>query len=120
MIIELAPAFAPLHVQNILDLVEDGYFKSSAVLRVHENYVVQWGAPEDEDAKQVKGLKKAKAEIADGELFIKPHAGTHITTDWPEAPPPPPAAVLTAPTAPAPPPQPPETATMWTDRKSVV
>lgn len=79
VIIELAPAFAPLHVQNILDLVEDGYFKSSAVLRVHENYVVQWGAPEDEDAKQVKGLKKAKAEIADGELFIKPHAGTHIT-----------------------------------------
>lgn len=80
VVIELAPNFAPLHVQNILDLVDDGYFKSSAVLRVHENYVVQWGAPEDEDAKQVKGLKKAKAEIADGELYVKPSAATRITS----------------------------------------
>ena len=43
--IELAPAFAPQHVDNIRKLVRDGWFgRHAAITRVQENYVVQWGA----------------------------------------------------------------------------
>lgn len=42
--IELAPAFAPRHVDNIRKLVRDGWFnRHAAITRVQENYVVQWG-----------------------------------------------------------------------------
>lgn len=44
--IQLAPAFAPTHVANIRRLVADGWFeKNAAIVRVQENYVVQWGDP---------------------------------------------------------------------------
>ena len=43
--IELAPAYAPQHVENIRKLVRDGWFpRNAAITRVQENYVVQWGA----------------------------------------------------------------------------
>lgn len=43
--IELAPAFAPQHVDNIRKLVRAGWFtRNAAITRVQENYVVQWGA----------------------------------------------------------------------------
>ena len=45
--IELAPDFAPVHVANIRALVRAGWFDGSAVVRVQDNYVVQWaGASE--------------------------------------------------------------------------
>ena len=47
VVIELAPQFAPQHVENIRKLVQHGYFDQSAVVRVHENYVVQWGSPDE-------------------------------------------------------------------------
>ncbi|WP_199553705.1 peptidylprolyl isomerase [Sandaracinobacteroides hominis] len=44
--IELAPHFAPGHVANIRKLVADGWFpRHAAIVRVQENYVVQWGDP---------------------------------------------------------------------------
>lgn len=44
--IELAPDFAPQHVANIRLLVRAGWFsRHAAVVRVQENYVVQWGDP---------------------------------------------------------------------------
>lgn len=43
VIIELAPAFAPRHVDNVLALARAGYFDGLAIVRVQENYVVQWG-----------------------------------------------------------------------------
>ena len=45
-IIELAPAFAPRHVANIKTLVRQGYFDSLAIVRVQDNYVVQWADPD--------------------------------------------------------------------------
>jgi cyclophilin family peptidyl-prolyl cis-trans isomerase len=45
VVIELAPRFAPLHVANIRQLVNDKYFDGLAVLRVQDNYVTQWGDP---------------------------------------------------------------------------
>jgi peptidylprolyl isomerase len=46
VIIELAPAFAPLHVANIKTLTRAGYFNGLSVIREQDNYVAQWGDPE--------------------------------------------------------------------------
>jgi peptidylprolyl isomerase len=46
VVIELAPAFAPLHVANIKTLARAGYFNGLAVLREQDNYVAQWGDPD--------------------------------------------------------------------------
>lgn len=46
VIIELANAYAPGHVANIHALVRSGWFqRHAAIVRVQENYVVQWGDP---------------------------------------------------------------------------
>jgi peptidylprolyl isomerase len=47
VVIELGPAFAPLHVANIKTLVRAGYFNGLAVIREQDNYVAQWGDPEN-------------------------------------------------------------------------
>ncbi len=44
MAIELAPDFAPAHVEAIRDLVAAGRFDGGAITRVQDNYVVQWAA----------------------------------------------------------------------------
>lgn len=41
--IELAPAFAPVHVANIRRLAHAGWWQGASVYRVQDNYVVQWG-----------------------------------------------------------------------------
>lgn len=49
--IMLANAYAPGHVANIHRLVEDGWFqRHAAIVRVQENYVVQWGDPTEKAA----------------------------------------------------------------------
>lgn len=45
VVIELAPEFAPLHADNIRTLVRSDYFDGLAILRVQDNFVVQWGDP---------------------------------------------------------------------------
>ena len=40
--IELAPAFAPVHVANIRALARAGWWDGAAIVRVQDNYVVQW------------------------------------------------------------------------------
>ena len=47
VVIELAPAFAPLHGANIKTLTRAGYFNGLAVIREQDNYVAQWGDPEN-------------------------------------------------------------------------
>jgi peptidylprolyl isomerase len=62
VIIELAPRFAPNHVANIERLVYDGYFDGLAIVRVQDNYVVQWADPDDK--RSVGGAHKTlKAEF---------------------------------------------------------
>lgn len=46
VVMELAPLFAPHHVANVKALVREGYFDGLAIVRVHENYVVQWADPD--------------------------------------------------------------------------
>lgn len=64
VVIELAPLFAPRHVANVEALVREGYFDGLAVLRVQDNYVAQWGDPEDEDPKKARPVKTAKTALA--------------------------------------------------------
>jgi peptidylprolyl isomerase len=47
VVIELAPVFAPLHVDNIKTLTRAGYFNGLAVIREQDNYVAQWGDAEN-------------------------------------------------------------------------
>jgi peptidylprolyl isomerase len=62
VIIELAPGFAPHHVANIKALVRAGYFDASAIIRSQDNYVVQWGQP-DEKRSLGPAKKTLKAEF---------------------------------------------------------
>lgn len=56
VVIELAPAFAPKHVENILALARSGYYDGLAILRVQDNFVVQWGDPDASDETKRKPL----------------------------------------------------------------
>src|SRR5450432_3297320 len=47
VVIELAPRFAPLHVANIKTLVRSRYFDSLSIIREQDNYVAQWGDPDN-------------------------------------------------------------------------
>jgi peptidylprolyl isomerase len=44
MVIQLAPQFAPAHVAAIKALVRSGRFDDGRIVRVQDNYVVQWAA----------------------------------------------------------------------------
>src|SRR5690242_9407182 len=43
IVIQLAPAFAPVHVANIKALARGRYWDGATVYRVQDNYVAQWG-----------------------------------------------------------------------------
>lgn len=58
VVIELAPAFAPEHAANIRKLVRQGYFDGLAILRSQDNFVVQWGDPDDK-----RSLGEARATL---------------------------------------------------------
>jgi peptidylprolyl isomerase len=59
VVIELAPKFAPRHVENIRALVEHKYFDGLAITRVQDNFVVQWS-----DVEGKKPLGNAKKTLA--------------------------------------------------------
>jgi cyclophilin family peptidyl-prolyl cis-trans isomerase len=60
VVIEMAPVFAPNHVANIKALVREHYFDGLAIIRAQDNWVVQWGDP---DEKHPKPIKTAKATL---------------------------------------------------------
>ncbi|MDF1503815.1 peptidylprolyl isomerase [Roseisolibacter sp. H3M3-2] len=43
VVIQLAPAFAPVHVANVRALARGGGWARASVYRVQDNYVTQWG-----------------------------------------------------------------------------
>jgi len=70
VVVQLAPAFAPVHVANIKALSRSGYWQGATIYRVQENYVAQWGQndlkqppsginpkPPAEYTRPLKGLK---------------------------------------------------------------
>jgi peptidylprolyl isomerase len=75
VVIEMAPAFAPNHVDNIRTLVRERYFDGLAVIRSQDNWVVQWGDP---DEKNPRPMKSAKAALK-GEFTVPLKSDTHFT-----------------------------------------
>jgi peptidylprolyl isomerase len=87
VIIELAPRFAPEHVANIRQLVNQKFFDGLPVMRVQDNYVVQWGDV-DQTRRTEAALRKLPDESVtawkDGLPFVKlPDAdGYAPATGW--------------------------------------
>ena len=62
VVIQLAPQFAPVHVANIRALAKGGWWSGSAIYRVQDNYVVQWGNNESTKPLPVGVVAKPPAE----------------------------------------------------------
>jgi len=63
VIIELAPKFAPQHIANIRTLAHEGYYDGLSVVRVQDNFVTQWGDPNEDDKDKAKPLGTAAAHL---------------------------------------------------------
>jgi len=64
VVIELAPAYAPLHAANLRTMAHERYFDGLAILRVQDNFVTQWGDPNAEEKDKARALGKASKTIA--------------------------------------------------------
>jgi peptidylprolyl isomerase len=62
VVIQLAPQFAPVHVANIRALAKGGWWSGSAIYRVQDNYVVQWGNNESTKPLPAGVIAKPPAE----------------------------------------------------------
>ena len=58
VIFELAPTFAPKHVENIRLLIMERWFDGLSINRVQDNFVVQWG-----DASEAKKIINASPSL---------------------------------------------------------
>jgi peptidylprolyl isomerase len=75
-VIQLAPAFAPVHVANIRALAAAGYWAGASVYRVQDNYVAQWGTNDDKKPLPGAVVRKPPAEYTRSTrgLAIRPFA----------------------------------------------
>jgi peptidylprolyl isomerase len=64
VVIQLAPAFTPVHVANIRAFARSGWWNGgkAAIYRVQDNYVVQWGRNETQDPVPAGVVKLPPAE----------------------------------------------------------
>jgi peptidylprolyl isomerase len=63
VVIELAPQFAPRHVANIRTLTHEHFFDGLAVVRVQDNFVAQWGDPNEDDKAKARSLGGASSKL---------------------------------------------------------
>jgi peptidylprolyl isomerase len=63
VVIELAPDFAPQHVANVKALVHEHYFDGLAIVRVQDNYVVQWADPDAEKPESARKIQHARRTL---------------------------------------------------------
>lgn len=63
VVIELAPVFAPAHVANVKALAREKYFDGLVIVRAQDNYVVQWGDPNGDDAAKRRPVQKGKRTL---------------------------------------------------------
>jgi len=76
VLIELAPRFAPEHAKNIRILAHEGFWDGTAIVRVQDNFVTQWGDPDADDKGNAKSLGSAAAHLP--AEFSIPYAGLPI------------------------------------------
>ena len=63
VIIELAPAFAPQHVANIKTLAGEHFWDGETIYRAQDNFVVQFGDADADDAAKAKPLGSARRAL---------------------------------------------------------
>lgn len=63
VVIELAPAFAPRHVANIQTLAHEHFWDGESIYRAQDNFVVQFGDADADDAAKAKPLGSAKRKL---------------------------------------------------------
>ena len=73
VVVQLAPAFAPVHVANIKALARAGYWNGATVYRLQDNYVAQWGLNESDKPWPAGVNPKPPAE------YSRPLKGLRIT-----------------------------------------
>ncbi|MCW0370645.1 peptidylprolyl isomerase [Xanthomonas sacchari] len=73
VIIELAPAFAPQHVDNIRTLAHEHFWDGLSIYRAQDNFVVQFGDPDGEEPGKARSLGSAKTHLP--AEFQRPAAG---------------------------------------------
>ena len=61
VVIELAPHFAPNVAENIRTLARAGYYDGLAIVRVQDNFVAQWGDPDEKNPKSLGAARKTIA-----------------------------------------------------------
>jgi peptidylprolyl isomerase len=94
VVIQLAPAFAPVHVANIRALAHGRYWDGATVYRVQDNYVAQWGQNESDKpwpggvtpkppAEYSRGLKGLRIQPLGSPDAYAPAAG--FSGGWPVA-----------------------------------
>jgi peptidylprolyl isomerase len=73
VVIQLAPAFAPVHVANIRALARGSYWNGAAIYRLQDNYVAQWGLNDSDKGFPAGVVAKPSAE------YTRPLKGLAIT-----------------------------------------
>src|SRR5262249_53745094 len=76
VVMELAPAFAPISIGNVHALVKARYFDGSFVVRAQDNFVVQWA--QDDAREKLAPPLQGKAE------FERPLAKTFVALSDPD------------------------------------
>lgn len=82
IVIQLAPGFAPAHVAAVRKLARDGDFEGGAVVRVQDNYVVQFAA------KQGRTAPPAPSPAGKAQLpaeYEQPASGAFTPLPYPDA-----------------------------------
>jgi cyclophilin family peptidyl-prolyl cis-trans isomerase len=71
VVIQLMPApFSQGHVGNIRKLAQAKFWDGTAIVRVQDNYVTQWGDPDGEDAAKAKKLPDGLAVVPESAYAI--------------------------------------------------
>ncbi|WP_349986633.1 peptidylprolyl isomerase [Stenotrophomonas sp. WHRI 8082] len=73
VILELAPQFAPRHVANIQTLAHEAFWNGTSIYRAQDNFVVQFGDADADDAGKAKPLGSAARKLP--AEFERPSAG---------------------------------------------
>lgn len=77
VIIELAPAFAPEHAGNIRTLAREHFWDGLSIYRSQDNFVVQFGDADADDAAKAKSMGSAKPHLP--AEFQRPAQGLAFT-----------------------------------------
>ncbi len=86
VVIQLIPApFSQGWVGNIRKLVAAKFWDGTAVNRVQDNYVVQWGDPDAEDKLKAKKLPEGLAVMPESEYAVDRDSYAEALIDWEKA-----------------------------------